>query len=100
MFRRSHLKHPWSSKEYRIFARWMLGKIFRICKETDFGMYHGCRNMSSPDADRRRLDLEDGGTLGRCRDMLTPWVKAAMYLRQFGVRNACVNLRCDKRRVP
>jgi len=80
----------------------MLGKIFRICNETGFGIYHGCRNMSSSltGADRRRLDLEDGGTLGWCRGMLPPWVKAAVYLRQFGVRNARVNLSCNKRRVP
>jgi hypothetical protein len=80
----------------------MLGKIFRICNETGFGMYQGCRNMSSSPAgeDRRRLDLEDGGTFGRGRDMLAPWVKAAMDLCQFGVRNARVNLSCDERRMP
>jgi len=79
----------------------MLGKIFRICDETGFGMYHGCRNMSSsPAGAARRVDFEDGGTFGRVRYMLAPWVKTAMHLRQLGIRNARVHLSRDKRRVP
>src|ERR1700675_3448384 len=79
----------------------MLGKILRICNETGFGMYHGCRNMSSsPAGADRRVDFEDGGTFGRGRDMLAPWMKTAMDLRQFGIRNARIHLSRDKRRVP
>jgi hypothetical protein len=79
----------------------MLGKILRICNETGFGIYHGCRNMSSsPAGANRRVDFEAGGTLGRGRDMLAPWVKTAMEGRRFGTRNACVYLSRDKSRVP
>jgi hypothetical protein len=78
----------------------MLGKIFRICNETGFGMYHGCRNMSSsPARADRHLDFEDEGTFGRGRGMLPPWVKAAMDLRQFGVRDARIYLSRDERCV-
>src|ERR1700683_970928 len=35
------------------------------CNQTGFGMYQGCRTMSPSGANRRRLDLEDGGTFGR-----------------------------------
>jgi len=78
----------------------MLGKIFRICNETGFGMYHGCRNMSSsPARSDRRLEFEGVGTFGRGRDMLSPRVKAAMDFRQFGIRYERIYLSRGERRV-